>query len=246
MLRLICAIWIVASGVQAEPLKPGRVALFLAFAQTASGDDPEVMDAVRRYVLSPPVTDEVIGFYSMSEAPAPERSLRAILTVLVDNGYILDLEVRYLMMEFEGVLLEAGALGPTTNVPDLVSSIPDGDWGDPAFQAEAMTALAMAIGPFARAVEEEAKARDRVTLQLSVPFGDAVFFWVTTPEIAEDWRCVSLWYGPDIWRDGQTIDIGVDAVDWLQFYDLIRIGPVGGGAADPSILDVPMNDCATP
>ncbi|MGJ8610229.1 MAG: hypothetical protein ACSHWY_03995 [Octadecabacter sp.] len=246
MRRLICVFWILASGTQAAPLDPYRSAFYVAFADAASGGDPEVMELARKYVAMPPTQDEDIGFYGLSDAPAPERALRAILTALVDNGYILDLEVQYLMADFEASLASAGAIGPTTNAPDLMSVIPDGNWDGPAFQVDAMNALAGAIGPFARTIEAEAAERDRAILQISVPFGDAVFFWVTTPEIAAEWRCVSLWFGPDIWRPGQTVDIGLSSVDWPLFYDLIRIEPTGGGAVDPILLDVPVSDCPAP
>jgi len=232
--------------VTAQPLDLNQRALYLAFAEDVSGADPVVMAQAFQFVAAPPITLETIGFYGLNDATGAERALRGIVTVLVDKGYILDLEIKYLIPDFEPSLREAGAIGETTNAPDLMAAIPEGDWDDPAFQVEAMTALAATVGPFAHAIEAEVADRDRAILQLSMPLGDAVFYWVTTPEIAQRWRCVSLWAGADVTRVGRTIDIMLAGPDWVQFYDLIRIEPVGGGMVPDVVLDVPNNACAVP
>lgn len=234
------------TGLAAQSVSPEQSALYLAFVEAASGGDPRLVQVAEQFLKTPPTTIEDIGFYGLADASPEERALRGILSVLASEGHILDLSVKYLLTDFDQTLREADLLGPLRAETNLESALPDGDWSDPAHAVFAASELAIATGPYARAIEAELATRDRELLQITLPLGYAVFYWVPRARVATQWRCVTLFEGPNVLRAGETLNVSVAAMDWAQFYDLIRIRQSDGNTDDFALLDLPSKSCAIP
>ena len=162
----------------------------------------------------------------MKGAGDTKRALRGIILVLSNDAYLFDFEIQYLLLEFSRTLEESGVLGADHNVPDLIGAIPEGEWGGPVFERAAMQSLADEMGPFARAIEAEARKQGWEILQLNVPFGDSVFYVFMTAQEAEIWRCVTLWEGADSNRAGQTVSFRVHHPIGLSFMIWSALSPL--------------------
>lgn len=191
---------------------------FIAFARAVSGDDAGLIRQAQALITTPPVTTEEIGFYGLSKAPAAERSLRGIITLLLNAGYILDFEDKY-VNEMPYFLAERGILPAIDSAPELVLPIPqDGD--NPEGFATQMRSLFPA---HIAAIQSGAEAQGLRLLGLDLgPRGDALMIWPARPELAEKWLDIALYVGPNTLRYGKNDPylqiIAVTGVDWQRYW----------------------------
>ncbi len=191
---------------------------FIAFARDVSGDDAGLIRQVQALIATPPVTTEDIGFYGLSKAPAEERSLRGIITLLLNAGYILDFEDKY-VNQMPNLLAERGILPAIDSAPELALPIPrDGDSPE-GFATQMRNVFPAHIA----AIQSGAEAQGLRLLGLDLgPRGDALMIWPAQPELAQKWMDIALYVGPNTLRysknDPYLQIITVTSVDWQRYW----------------------------
>ena len=242
-LALICALLLWGQSAFTQPLNMAERTLFVAFADAVSEGDPDMVALARDMVQHPPSTLETIGFYGMEDAPPASRALRGIISALDNDGHLISFEPYLMLLEFEGVMRDAGAFSSDRPLPDILTLLPEGEWDTDAAKARGARAMNDAISLFADAAVDEMALQDRVILDVTLPAGDVVFYWVTTPDIAADWRCVLLlaedaMYGPP--RVERTL---VRPMDWAAYREQVFWSVNIDPAHYPTDQELPAQTC---
>lgn len=179
----------------AESLPKVQSDLFLSFARDVSGGDPDIMAQTQALIDKPPTTVKTIGFYGLEDAPAPERTLRGIISILDDRAFLLGVEDKY-VYELPFVLEQLGwadgaqdpnldVLGRLVDIFGADQTLGDDDWQ--AFRAHFVVHVS--------AVEASVRRAGRELLSLQLPLGDTIYMWAPSPDVAETWRNRPLYLG---------------------------------------------------
>lgn len=183
--------------VLAQQIPEKQADLFLDFARDVSGNDPDIMAQAQSLIATPPTTRETIGFYGLEKAPAPERSLRGIISVLEDEGYLLGVEDKYIY-ELPFVLDQLGwAEGQDDPDLDILTGLTAAyDAGrDPT--PEDWQSFRSYFSVHTKAIEEAVARSDRRLMSLRIPLGDTMYVWAPAPDVAARWHDTALYVGVD-------------------------------------------------
>ncbi|MGK7753035.1 MULTISPECIES: hypothetical protein [unclassified Roseovarius] len=227
--RAICAALIVllgTLGAAAQPIPEKQAQLFLEFARDVSGDDPQVMDTAQRLIETPPTTREAIGYYGLENAPAAERTLRGIISLLDARGHILGFEDKYinempLVLEQQGLADFAG--DPQRDIMTLFPGEIDPETGPTADQ---WRAFRKGFGGHVLAIEGAMARKGHVLLSLDLPLGDTLHLWCASPAMAEKWRGQILYFGRNT-LDGSsfttfsTVTVAVTDPAWNDYWGFL-------------------------
>lgn len=225
MLRSLAIVGCIVGGVAlADPLDPEVSERYQAFAEAVSSGDAAVLEAAQRYIADPPTTLEEIGFYGLEAAPPEERALRGIIRVLDDGGFFVAVEDKY-VHELLGVLVQRGAAaapepsGDTGLLDRLIAELMQ---QNAAMTPSQVAELRAGYWGFAEGVEEAVVAQGNALLQIKLPIGDTLYYWVTSEEAAADWRGRVLYEGPNSLRYGpDTVTFTITSPDWEQYWGFL-------------------------
>lgn len=198
---------------KAQALPDAQGALFLEFARDVSGNDAAVMQKAEQLIKSPPTTLEEIGFYGLEEAPAPERTLRGIISRLGGAGYFFEFEDKYiyempLVLEQEGV----AAFADDALKDPLMLFGGDIDYDDGPTDAQWQT-FRSSFGPHLRAIEAAVRRTGNDILSLNMPLGDTMYVWITSPKMARKWRNRGLYVGVNTVQFRRTPFVSMTVTD---------------------------------
>lgn len=198
---LFVLLWAAHAMAQDIPVQQAR--LFLEFARDASGDDAGIMAQAARLIDTPPTTLETIGFYGFEGAPAPERTLRGIISVLGDAGHILEFEDKYI--NEMPLVLEQQGLADFDGDPikDVLTLFGDEIPHDRPPTDEHWQRFRAGFPAHVRAVEAAVQRRGHEMLSLNLPLGDTMHVWIAPPEIAAKWRNQMLYAGVNTLADAR-------------------------------------------
>lgn len=212
-----------ALATAAQPIPEQQAQLFLDFARDVSGNDPQVMSTARTLIETPPTTLETIGFYGLEDAPAPERTLRGIISLLDAQGHLIGIEDKYIF-EMPLVLEQQGladfADDPRKDVMRLFPGEVDPDSGPTADQ---WRAFRHGFGGHVRAIEKAMARKGHVLLSLDLPLGDTLHLWCASPEMAEKWRGTALYFGINTvtGRHFSTVTVSVTDPAWDDYWGFL-------------------------
>jgi hypothetical protein len=162
----------------------------IEFARDFSGNDPIVMEKVKRYIANPPTKIEEVGFYgSEGSTPQPQRrQWLATVSALADAGHLTPSEDKY-SNEFVHVLVQnkqidlALMAAPIKRFWDDIAE-GDSDLSERAFRKMAWDTYARATD----AVEAQLAARGKALLSIDATDGDTMYFAVVDKTVADRWR----------------------------------------------------------
>lgn len=224
--RAICAALLLVSSALAggaQPIPDQQAQLFVEFARDVSGNDPQVMATARHLIETPPTTLETIGYYGLEDAPAAERTLRGIISLLDAHGHILGFEDKYinempLVLEQHGLADFAGDLQK-----DIMSLFPgeiDPETGPSDTQ---WRAFRKGFGGHVRAIETAMARKGHVLMSLDLPLGDTLHLWCASPAMAEKWRGQVLYFGRNTLdrRYFSTVTVAVTDAAWDDYWGFL-------------------------
>lgn len=224
--RTLCAglmLLLGTAGAVAQPIPENQAQLFLDFARDVSGHDPKVMATTQDLIDTPPTSLETIGYYGLEDAPAAERTLRGIISLLDARGHILGFEDKYinempLVLEQRGLADFAG--DPRKDVLTLFPGDIDPDSGPTADQ---WRAFRDGFGGHVRAIEAAILRKGHVLLSLDLPLGDTLHFWCASPDMAEKWRGTVLYFGVNTvtGRHFSTVAVRVTDPAWDDYWGFL-------------------------
>ncbi len=224
--RAICvALLLVSSAlaVGAQPIPEKQAQLFADFARDVSGNDPQVMATARDLIETPPTTLETIGYYGLEDAPAAERTLRGIISLLDARGHLLGIEDKYvnempLVLEQQGLADFAG--DPLRDVMTLFPGDIDPETGPSADQ---WRAFRKGFGGHVRAIEAAMARKGHVLMSLDLPLGDTLHLWCASPAMAEKWRGQVLYFGRNTLdrRYFSTVTVAVTDAAWNDYWGFL-------------------------
>ncbi len=217
---LLTFLWVATAS--AGPLPEAQSQLFLNFARDVSEDDPKIMAAVEALIATPPTTREEIGFYGLESAPAPERSLRGILSLLENAGYIRGTEDKYIY-EFSLVLIDEGLIDPTGHevALDILGYFGDVDW-DGGEQPDWSKFKRFFI-KHTQAMEKAVANEGNRLLSVQLPLGDTLYFWLAPQGRADRWRNTALYSGVNTleFRREPFVTISITDPDWKSYWSFL-------------------------
>jgi hypothetical protein len=162
----------------------------IEFARDFSGNDPVVMEKVKRSIAKAPTKIEEVGFYgSDGDTPQPQRrQWLATVSALADAGHLTPSEDKY-SNELVQVLAQNGQI----DLPLLPAMIRqfwvdvgdgDSDLSERAFRKMAWETYASAT----EAVEAQLAARGKALLSIDATDGDTMYFAIVDKALADRWR----------------------------------------------------------
>ncbi|KRS13691.1 hypothetical protein XM53_03650 [Roseovarius atlanticus] len=224
--RAICAALLLVSSALAggaQPIPDQQAQLFVEFARDVSGNDPQVMATARDLIETPPTTLETIGYYGLEDAPAAERTLRGIISLLDAHGHILGFEDKYinempLVLEQHGLADFAG--DPQKDIMSLFPGEIDPETGPSDTQ---WRAFRKGFGGHVRAIEAAMARKGHVLLSLDLPLGDTLHLWCASTAMAEKWRGQVLYFGRNTLdrRYFSTVTVAVTDAAWDDYWGFL-------------------------
>jgi hypothetical protein len=183
----------------------------IEFARDFSGNDPVVMDKVKRFIANAPTRIEEIGFYG-SEGDTPQRrQWLATVSALADAGHLTPSEDKY-SNELVPVLAQNGQIDISampTNIRRFWHDVGEGDsdLNERAFRKMAWATYAQATA----AVEAQLAARGKALLSIDATDGDTMYFAIVDKAVADRWR--NTGFGNFAGYDG-----GIRAPMWDRYW----------------------------
>lgn len=217
---IVMTVWV--GMATADPLPDAQGKLFLDFAQDVSGNDPKVIAQATALIVTPPTTLEGIGFYGLEDAPAPERTLRGIISILTNTGYLRGTEDKYIY-EFPLTLMEEGLIDPagSKTALDIISYFDGVDWN--AGEDPDWPQFKRFFVKHTQAIEKAVANKGNRLLSLQLPLGDTLYFWLAPPDVADRWRNTALYTGVNAlkYQNELLVTISVTDPDWKSYWGLM-------------------------
>ena len=218
--RLACILavvgWLPATAFPQE-IPEAQARLFLEFASDVSGGDQALLRRVRELVDMPPRTLEGIGFYGMEDAPAPERVIRGIVSLLSNQGHLITVEDKY-VYELPGLLIDQGRFGASGGALDVIGYFDGVDWEE-GTGAVPWSRFRDWFPEHVDALEQAVRSEGLELLSLRLPLGDTLYFWVALPDLADRWRGRAIYAGRNHLRyNNRFVVISVTRPDWENYW----------------------------
>ncbi|WP_371224891.1 hypothetical protein [Roseovarius sp. 2305UL8-3] len=206
----------------ADSLPEAQRDLFISFARDVSGDDPVIMAKIKTLVETSPTTLEEIGFYGLEGAPAPERTLRGIISALTNAGHLIAIEDKY-ANELGWVLVDqdlAQADGDEAML-DPGSFFDGVDWENGA--EPDWPGFAVFFVEHIKAIETAVARKGYRLLSVRLPLGDTLYFWAVPDALAETWTNRALYSGVNTqpYLNTPLVTISVTKPDWKSYWGVL-------------------------
>lgn len=186
-------------------------AALIALTMDLSGGDAALVEKVTNYTKTPPTTRQEIGYYGAEDESAPERVLRATISALLSEGYVLGFEDKYIY-EMPEVLMNKGWIARNEVTAQFLDTL-GGVYENRG--AEAADAFAVQIFPdHVAQIEAAAQATGHDLLFFALPVGDTFHVARVMPDIAAKWRNVLL-------LDASNNRFAVTEPDWALYWDFL-------------------------
>lgn len=184
------------------------------FARDFSGNNPALIEKVKRYIAKAPTRIEDIGFYGLEDDTPHRRQWLATVSALADDGHLTPSEDKY-SNEFIHVLAQDQQLD-LTGLPEKIRKfwIDIGDRetsSDPSFGKKA----AAIYGEATMAVEALLASRGKALLSIDATDGDTMYFAVVDKTLADKWRGTGF-------GDSATHDGGVRDPMWDRYWSNLQ------------------------